>query len=106
LGGLFVLNAGSEEQKKDLLPKIANGKVVLTLALNELNPNYEAAAIEAEAKIEKDDYVISGTKLFVPDAHIADYIICIARTKKSTNRKTASPHSWLTGRAQESILLY
>jgi 3-oxocholest-4-en-26-oyl-CoA dehydrogenase beta subunit len=84
LGGLFVLNAGSEEQKKDLLPKIANGKVVLTLALNELNPNYEAAAIEAEAKTEKDDYIISGTKLFVPDAHIADYIICIARTKKST----------------------
>ena len=84
LGGLFVLNAGSEEQKKDLLPKIANGKVVLTLALNELNPNYEAAAIEAEAKSEKDDYIISGTKLFVPDAHIADYIICIARTKKST----------------------
>jgi alkylation response protein AidB-like acyl-CoA dehydrogenase len=84
LGGLFVLNTGSEEQKKDLLPKIANGKVVLTLALNELNPNYEAAAIEAEAKSEKDDYIISGTKLFVPDAHIADYIICIARTKKST----------------------
>jgi alkylation response protein AidB-like acyl-CoA dehydrogenase len=84
LGGLFVLNAGSEEQKKNLLPDIANGKVVLTLAMNEVNPNYEAAAIEAEAKSEKDDYVISGTKLFVPDAHIADYIICIARTKKST----------------------
>jgi alkylation response protein AidB-like acyl-CoA dehydrogenase len=82
LGGLFVLNAGSEEQKKDLLPKVANGKVMLTLALNELNPNYEAAAIEVAAKSEKDDYIINGTKLFVPDAHIADYIICIARTKK------------------------
>jgi 3-oxocholest-4-en-26-oyl-CoA dehydrogenase beta subunit len=84
LGGLFILDAGSEEQKKDLLPKIANGKVILTLALNELNPNYEADAIEVAATADKDDYIINGTKLFVPDAHIADYVICIARTKKGT----------------------
>jgi alkylation response protein AidB-like acyl-CoA dehydrogenase len=82
LGGLFIMNAGSEEQKKDLLAKIGSGKAIVTLALNELNPDYDAAAIETQAKSEKDDYIINGTKLFVPDAHIADYIICIARTKK------------------------
>ena len=84
LGGLFILNNGSEEQKNDLLPKVANGEVILTMALTEPSDSYEAAAIEVEAKSDKDDYVISGTKLFVPDAHIADYIICIARTKKGT----------------------
>jgi alkylation response protein AidB-like acyl-CoA dehydrogenase len=84
LGGLFILNNGSEEQKKDLLPKIAEGKIILTLALNELSASYEAAAVQVEAISDKDNYVISGTKLFVPDAHIADYIICIARTKKGT----------------------
>ena len=40
--------------------------------------------MQVEATGDKDNYVISGTKLFVPDAHIADYIICIARTKKGT----------------------
>jgi 3-oxocholest-4-en-26-oyl-CoA dehydrogenase beta subunit len=84
LGGLFILNNGSEEQKKEILPKVANGEVILTLAMTEPSDSYEAAAVQVEAKSDKDDYVISGTKLFVPDAHIADYIICIARTKKGT----------------------
>ena len=82
LGGLFILNNGSEEQKRDLLTKVAKGELILTLALNEISANYEAAAVETKAMSDKDDYIISGTKLFVPDAHIADYIICIARTKK------------------------
>ena len=43
LGGLFILNNGSEEQKRDLLTKVAKGELVLTLALNEINANYEAA---------------------------------------------------------------
>ena len=81
LGGLFVLNNGSEEQKQNLLPKVAEGKLILTLALTEPSGSYEAAAVETKAVSDKDDYLISGTKLYVPAAHIADYIICIARTK-------------------------
>jgi alkylation response protein AidB-like acyl-CoA dehydrogenase len=82
LGGFFILNNGSEEQKRDLLTKVAKGELILTLALNEINANYEAASIETKAVSDKDNYIINGTKLFVPDAHIADYIICIARTQK------------------------
>jgi alkylation response protein AidB-like acyl-CoA dehydrogenase len=82
LGGLFILNAGSEEQKKDLLTRISKGEIIITLAQTELGASYAAAAIETAAVSDKEDYVISGTKLFIPDAHIADYIICIARTKK------------------------
>jgi len=84
LSGLFIMNGGSEEQKRDLLPKIGKGEVILTVALTEPSASYDPALIEVEAKSDKDDYVINGTKLFVPDAHIADYIICIARTKKGT----------------------
>jgi alkylation response protein AidB-like acyl-CoA dehydrogenase len=84
LGGLFILNSGSEEQKQDLLPRIADGKAIMTLALTETSGSYHAASIETKAVADKDDYIISGTKLFVPDAQIADYIICIARTKKGT----------------------
>jgi alkylation response protein AidB-like acyl-CoA dehydrogenase len=84
LGGLFILNSGSEEQKKDLLPKVCKGEAILTLALTESSGSYEAGAVETTAVIDKDDYIIDGTKLYIPDAHIADYIICIARTKKGT----------------------
>ena len=84
LGGLFILNAGSEEQKKDLLTRIGKGEVILTLGLTEPSASYVASGVATTAVGDKGDYVISGTKLFIADAHIADYIICIARTKKGT----------------------
>jgi len=80
--GLFILNAGSEEQKKDLLTQVAQGKIILTLALTEPSATYDAASVEVEAMRDNSDFIINGTKLFIPDAHIADYMICIARTRK------------------------
>ena len=80
LGGLTILDVGSEEQKQEYLPKIANGEAIFTLALTESSARYDAAAIEVKATASDDAYILSGTKLFVPDAHIADYILCVART--------------------------
>ncbi len=85
LGGYTVLEAANEGQKKELLPKIANGELILTLALTEPSAKYEPDAITVKAVPDKDDYVISGTKLFVENAHLADYIICVARTKDGAN---------------------
>jgi alkylation response protein AidB-like acyl-CoA dehydrogenase len=85
LGGLTILDAGSEEQKKDQLSKIAGGKCFMTLALTEPSAVYSAKGIETQATREGDCFIISGTKLFVPDAHVADYIICVSRTKASDN---------------------
>lgn len=84
LSGLFILNAGTEQQKRELLTKVADGEVILTLALTEPSARYDAASVEVEAIGDDNDYIISGTKLFIPDAHIADYMICIARTNKGT----------------------
>lgn len=82
LAGLFILNAGSEEQKQGLLTRVTQGEVILTLALTEPTAGYDAASVEVEAADDNGDYIINGTKLFIPDAHIADYLICIARTEK------------------------
>ncbi|MBW1641538.1 MAG: acyl-CoA/acyl-ACP dehydrogenase [Deltaproteobacteria bacterium] len=82
LGGLAILDAGSEEQKKLLLPKLANGDLILTLALSEPGAWYGTSVINVQAVADKDEYVINGTKLFVENAHIADYILCAARTDK------------------------
>jgi alkylation response protein AidB-like acyl-CoA dehydrogenase len=80
LGGLTIADIGSEEQKQEYLPKLASGKIVLTLALTEPSARYDADAIETRATADKSDYVLNGTKLFVPDAHIADYMLVVART--------------------------
>ncbi len=80
LGGMTILDIGSEEQKEAYLPKIASGELVFTLALTEPSASYDADAIETEATADKDGYVINGTKLFVPDANVADYMLVVAKT--------------------------
>lgn len=82
LGGLAILESGNESQLSDFLTKIASGEMVLTLAINEpANKNYDSPLITVTATAKQNHYIINGIKLFVPDANVADYIICAARTK-------------------------
>ena len=74
-----ILNFGTEEQKNNFLPKIASGELIMTLALTEPNVSYDEAAITVTATKEDSDWIINGTKLFIPDAHVADWFICVAR---------------------------
>jgi len=85
LCGLTILSAGTEEQKRELLPKIASGEMILALALTEPGASYDAASIKAKATAHNDDYIINGTKLFVLDANVADFILCVVRTKEAKN---------------------
>jgi alkylation response protein AidB-like acyl-CoA dehydrogenase len=80
LGAAAIAGTGSGEQKKKYLPAIAEGKGLMTLAVAELGGKYTADAIQTQAEPWGTDYVISGTKLFVPDAGVADHIIVAART--------------------------
>ena len=88
LGTLPILHAGSEEQKNDFLPKVASGELKLTLAYTEPGMTvYEPTHIEVSAALKGDSYCINGTKLFVPDAHVADHIVCLVRTNGSPMEK-------------------
>jgi len=80
LGGLTVLDAGSVDQKKEILPQVAEGKLIMSFALTEPGGQYEASDVNVRAVRDGDDYVISGTKLFVADAHVADWLVCAARS--------------------------
>jgi alkylation response protein AidB-like acyl-CoA dehydrogenase len=83
LGGSTVLEAGGEGQKKQILPMLAEGRLLLTLALAEPGATYEVGGIQTTATQEEEGFVLQGTKLFVPDAHVSDYVICAARTKET-----------------------
>lgn len=75
-----ILDAGSEEQKQEILPAVSEGRLKLSLALTEPSVTYDPAAIALRAEAEEDAYVLNGTKLFVENAHIADYLVVAART--------------------------
>lgn len=78
--GLPILWAGSDGQKRELLPKIAQGEVIATLAWHEPSATSLPSGVEATATRQGDTYLLNGTKLWVPFAHIADYLIVVART--------------------------
>ena len=87
LGGQTILLGGSEDQKKTYLPKIADGSLVATLAMTEPSGRFEAEGIADVKALPTDDgFVISGTKLFVPDAHVADLMVVAARTKSAGDK--------------------
>lgn len=79
-GAIALLEAGSDEQKQQYLPKIASGEHIWTLALTEPTARFDAEGIELQAKEDGDGYVLNGTKLFIRDAHVSDYMTVVART--------------------------
>jgi alkylation response protein AidB-like acyl-CoA dehydrogenase len=81
LGGLAILEAGSPAQKKEWLGKIAAGEAKATLALTEPNGRWDAAGVTLQAAESSGGFVLNGTKLFVPDAHVADALVVAARTR-------------------------
>jgi len=85
LGGLSILSGGTEKQKEDILPRISKGEIKLTMALTEPDFSYDASKINVKATKQNNEYIINGTKLFVPDANVADYILCVARTAEGSN---------------------
>ncbi len=86
LGGLTILEAGSDQQKAEILSGVAKGDTIIAVALTEPESSWSGTAWDAEgvtvaATAEGDNYVIDGTKLFVHDASIADKLLVVARTK-------------------------
>ena len=87
LAGQTILLGGSEAQKQTYLPKIADGALLATLAMTEPSGRFDAEGItEVKAMPAEDGFSISGTKLFVPDAHVADVMVVAARTKESGDK--------------------
>jgi alkylation response protein AidB-like acyl-CoA dehydrogenase len=90
LGGVALQEGGSAAQKQELLPKLAAGDLRLTLAQLEPNARWDADGIELEARKSGAGYTLSGTKLFVPDAHTADLLIVAGRAPGSKGAEGVS----------------
>jgi alkylation response protein AidB-like acyl-CoA dehydrogenase len=81
LGGIAILEGGTDAQKQAWLPKIASGQAKVTLAQLEPSGRWDADGIALEAKAGAGGgFSLSGTKLFVPDANVADLFVVAGRT--------------------------
>ncbi len=87
LAGNAILNSGTEAQKSALLPDLAKGARLATLAVTEPDGNWDPASIEVVATPGVDGYLLEGAKSYVLDGHVADLLIVAARTPKTVGRE-------------------
>lgn len=80
-----LLEFGTKEQKETFLPEIAEKGKIWSFAQTEQQANHESADIKLKATLDKGEYILSGTKLFVPYASAAKNYIVVARTSESKN---------------------
>ena|SRR2546423_1066556 len=81
----YLLAYGSEEQKKEWLPAMAQGHVVAALAMTEPNAGLDVQSIRTTAIRQGEQYVVSGSKTFITNGYHAD-LICLAAKTDATQK--------------------
>jgi alkylation response protein AidB-like acyl-CoA dehydrogenase len=75
-----LIHSGDDQAKADLLPGIATGETIATLAFTEENGRWDEAGITATATADGDTWKLNGTKMYVLDGHTASLLLVAART--------------------------
>ena len=82
-----ILQWGNEDQKRSLLKSLARGEMIGCYCLTEPNAGSDAAAMESTARLEGDDYVIDGEKIWITNGNIADVAIVFANAEPGLKHK-------------------
>ncbi|HKR98065.1 MAG TPA: acyl-CoA dehydrogenase family protein [Candidatus Dormibacteraeota bacterium] len=90
LGAYPIMIAGSEEQKQRLLPDLASGKKLAAYALSEPGAGSDPAGMQTRAERQGDDYVLTGSKIWITDGGVADTITVFAKTDPTSRSKGIS----------------
>src|SRR5215468_1804149 len=80
LGALSVLEAGTEEQRRRILPAVARGERVLSVAITEPSTSWGPAGVSLAPERRDGVFALHGTKLFVGDATSATDLLVAIRT--------------------------
>jgi len=78
---LTIASHGTENQKRQILPRVSRGDLVLTWALTEQDPRRRPEAVKLEAVAQGDHFVLKGMKLFVENFAIAGQCLVVCRTQ-------------------------
>jgi alkylation response protein AidB-like acyl-CoA dehydrogenase len=86
-----LLHAGDDAAKKELLPGIASGDTIATVAFTEPNGKWDESGVEATASKSGDGYTITGTKMFVLDGNAANLLLVAAKTDAGVSIFSVDP---------------
>ncbi|MCI3132975.1 acyl-CoA dehydrogenase family protein [Phenylobacterium aquaticum] len=86
----YIINYGSEEQKKKWLPGMVSGEVITAIAMTEPGAGSDLQGVRTTAKRDGNHYVISGSKTYITNGQNADLIVVVAKTDPDKGAKGTS----------------
>ena len=86
----YILNYGSEEQKRRWLPRLATGEMVGAIAMSEPGTGSDLQGVKTTAKKSGNGYVLNGSKTFITNGQHANLIIVVAKTDPKEGAKGVS----------------
>jgi len=86
----YLVDFGTEEQKRKWLPKMASGEVIAALGMSEPSGGSDVQAMRTQAIRDGDHYVINGQKVFITNGHTADLLVLACKTDPKARGKGVS----------------
>ena len=85
--GPVILEFGTDNQKKEFLPKISRGEIWWCQGFSEPGAGSDLANISTSAKLKGNQYIINGSKIWTSEANKADWMYCLVRTAKTQKKQ-------------------
>jgi len=86
----YILNQGTEAQKKKYLPLMASGEMIAAIAMSEPGAGSDLKGIRTSAVPEGDGYRINGSKIFISNGYLADLVVVVTKTDPDAGSKGVS----------------
>jgi acyl-CoA dehydrogenase len=86
----YILNYGTEEQKRRWLPKLATGELVGAIAMSEPGTGSDLQGVRTTAKKSGNGYVLNGSKTFITNGQHANLVVVVAKTDPTAGHKGIS----------------
>jgi alkylation response protein AidB-like acyl-CoA dehydrogenase len=86
----YILHYGSEEQKRQILPRMAKGEAIGAIAMTEPDTGSDLQGIKTHAVRKGNEIVLNGSKTFISNGQMADVVIVVAKTDLTKGAKGTS----------------
>jgi alkylation response protein AidB-like acyl-CoA dehydrogenase len=88
--GPLIIHFGSQEQKRTFLPKLVNMDVSFCIGMSEPGAGSDLASLRTSARLEGDNYIVNGQKIWTTFGHNADWMYCMVRTDSAAKHRGIS----------------